>query len=61
MRSVRSSVVPDGTTMLSKTIVAQSVLLLLTDLALVKVQLALLTRVGALVIVGAGAGAAAAR
>jgi len=63
LRSVRSSVVPGGATILSKTIIAQSVLLLLTNLALVKVQLVLLTRAGhhASEIIGAGAAAAATR
>ena len=42
LRPVRSSVVPEGTTIPDKTSVAQSVLLLLADAALVNVQVALL-------------------
>lgn len=57
-RPVRSSVVPEGTAMLSSTIVAQDVLDLLADAALVNVHVARLAMSGAAVGSGAAAGAA---
>jgi hypothetical protein len=44
VRSSRSSVVPEGTTMLSRTIVAQLFLLLLAKAAFVNVQVDILAR-----------------
>jgi hypothetical protein len=55
---VMSSVVPEGTAILSSTIVAQDFLDLLAEAALVKVHVARLARSGAAVGSGAAAGAA---